>query len=1380
MSRTSAGGMAVGPPAANDSAAASYVFPSSGLSDHQVEDRWRELFPVPPAPVPDRTPGLSTSSGRRRAKVRSLVLESNQVIDSLNEMFAPHVKNTEEQPSMAHRACHHSIFQQLARLPTSSSTCTMREAVQELLQCDASYGQEDFSSTVRPYSRPLVSLPETGDEPIPLTQVLDPLGIDYVGNPARHMMLSEEEWGEVLEKGDIVKPYMDEILQHDRSQYGGFIKDLYGKGMFTFTSKPQEIVPPFFVRKKSGKLRLILDCRAVNRRFKRPPPLALGAGTSWAQVSVPQGCNLHLAQSDIKDYFYSLQLPPELQPLFCLPALPLSLVQDWGFPELQRLEGDSEGLIFPMLRVVPMGWSWAMWIAQRVHQHLCLEASGLDVDRIVVEGKPAPGLQDGEVILIPYADNLNVAGIDQKRVQEVKDKIVAHLRQVGFRVHEELEACSIGQSLGFLIDGARGIVSPVPERLQKVRLALLWMSRQPRVTGKQVERLLGHCIHLMLLRRELLSIFRNLYDFVQSSYTTRQRLFASAAREAKWASHLLGLCTVDLRRDWSSIVTASDASLSGIAVCRSEWDMGDVVRTGGQKEPWRYKYKTVVAPRDAALTERPDPFTDPCTVKPLNVPREDPFDLNEDFQEIPSDLLEPSLWHEAFAVHMQYPEHITLLEGRGIVAAMRHKLRSCSEFGKKHLHLNDNMGAVLMCSKGRSGSFPMLKICRRLCALLLCSDAALVTRWIPSEVNIADGPSRRWESLRKDHAPGRAEDKWLKTQVDGRCYPTRAGRCDFGQALFRTSAQQEQEVCEERCFLRDSGGEVKAESGEDSSPTGSTSFQRSDHSGKDGCLRAMCPGLSQTDQGLETVCESQQAVLKGCDEIRRGLLLVSEQHLRARRRPTRRHKVLGSNFGCFPRLRPQEPVGAYQASFAGLVKDRPSEDQTAHTLGVDSCNGDEDVRKEEISCRIGRAHHVHSLSSSKRVSGSDEGRLSATHATAETFLSAPSSIKSTRGFKSGALRRKFTSGFSTGPMAGGVSCQHENRRSISFRPQLHRVGSDMEAGVGGHETAPTTCSTLPTSTCRTFARPLLPTEVSCRDQGKRPLGLRHQSEAIRSSWTNQPGVSSSPFSNSEACHSVRKTFGEDGPKIFCPKEEIKFQGFVIELFSGCARLSESAAAHGYVAIAFDIDYGAGCDLLAKRVRFKLRKFISTFHSFIKMIWLGTPCTSWSRARRLDGGPKPLRDDDVNLFGFPNLSQADQQRVKDGNSFLDVSKFFVDLAERYSLRWVIENPFTSRIWLTPHVRALQDLGAVLYELHFCAFGTPWRKATGLLSNFSQLATITRICHPCSGRCEFTGKKHIVLSGKDKSGVWLTLRAQPYPFALCNQISSCLFQADFPVH
>ena len=43
---------------------------------------------------------------------------------------------------------------------------------------------------------------------------------------------------------------------------------------------------------------------------------------------------------------------------------------------------------------------------------------------MIVDGKAAPDLSDGLPVLIPYADNLNVAGVNAELVQEVKDGLL--------------------------------------------------------------------------------------------------------------------------------------------------------------------------------------------------------------------------------------------------------------------------------------------------------------------------------------------------------------------------------------------------------------------------------------------------------------------------------------------------------------------------------------------------------------------------------------------------------------------------------------------------------------------------------------------------------------------------------------------------------------------------------------------------------------------------------------------------------------------------------------------------------------------------------------------------------------------------------------------
>ena len=163
-----------------------------------------------------------------------------------------------------------------------------------------------------------------------------------------------------------------------------------------------------------------------------------------------------------------------------------------------------------------------MWIAQRSHQHQAAIACNLDISRVIVDGRPSPSLADGEPAILPYADNLNVAGTDKSRVQKTKDIIVAHLRKLGFLVHEELDATDYAVSLGFLIDGKPGIVRPNPAKLGKVILCLEWLSSRPRVSGKIVERLIGHCVHFSCCAE---SYFRSL-----DHYTTSKLLTCITAR----------------------------------------------------------------------------------------------------------------------------------------------------------------------------------------------------------------------------------------------------------------------------------------------------------------------------------------------------------------------------------------------------------------------------------------------------------------------------------------------------------------------------------------------------------------------------------------------------------------------------------------------------------------------------------------------------------------------------------------------------------------------------------------------------------------------------------------------------------------------------------
>eukprot|EP00438_Fugacium_kawagutii_P017670 Skav211267 [mRNA] locus=scaffold2429:526:2325:+ [translate_table: standard] len=241
--------------------------------------------------------------------------------------------------------------------------------------------------------------------------------------------------------------------------------------------------------------------------------------------------------------------------------------------------------------------------------------------------------------------------------------------------------------------------------------------------------------------------------------------------------------------------------------------------------------------------------------------------------------------------------------------------------------------------------------------------------------------------------------------------------------------------------------------------------------------------------------------------------------------------------------------------------------------------------------------------------------------------------------------------------------------------------------------------------------------------------------------------------------------------LAAPSTQKDLKCWVIEIFSGSAHLSQAMCQQGFHVAAWDIDYNPGCDVFQESVTRQILSFLAS-HKVV-LVWFGMPCQSWSRARRWDGGPPPLRDDTVFIWGREHMSLSDADKIFLGNRLLCWTFLLVMILNVWHIPWVVENPFTSRAWLTKPFAYLVKNGAQLHQVDYCQYNTPWRKSTGLLSSgFSNLGQCLRCCEPLHGRCSRTHKKHIILSGKDPHGVWWTMRAQPYPKPLCRDIALAL--------
>ena len=74
--------------------------------------------------------------------------------------------------------------------------------------------------------------------PPQLVDLVDDYGREILEDSLGHMMLSEDEWGEMLEKGPRITPYMDVILKSNAEQYIEFVHRLFQGGMINFIDRP--------------------------------------------------------------------------------------------------------------------------------------------------------------------------------------------------------------------------------------------------------------------------------------------------------------------------------------------------------------------------------------------------------------------------------------------------------------------------------------------------------------------------------------------------------------------------------------------------------------------------------------------------------------------------------------------------------------------------------------------------------------------------------------------------------------------------------------------------------------------------------------------------------------------------------------------------------------------------------------------------------------------------------------------------------------------------------------------------------------------------------------------------------------------------------------
>ena len=243
--------------------------------------------------------------------------------------------------------------------------------------------------------------------------------------------------------------------------------------------------------------------------------------------------------------------------------------------------------------------------------------------------------------MLIYADNNNHCGIDRGSLEADQHSMIAALHEQGLDTHDVTHCSTLAESLGVRVDGLGGTVGPTAARDWRLDRSLEACLRAPKLSGAELQVVVGHLTMRSLVNRDLMGLLRHCYVFIEECYDRRTRLWPSVVEELWWFRALMPLGAANFFSPWSRTAFATDACLSGYAVCKADLELDELRQVGCEDERWRF-YRGEgerVAPRAAALNTD-GVFDDILTVRPETIgPVAETIALNPSFPEVPEKLL---------------------------------------------------------------------------------------------------------------------------------------------------------------------------------------------------------------------------------------------------------------------------------------------------------------------------------------------------------------------------------------------------------------------------------------------------------------------------------------------------------------------------------------------------------------------------------------------------------------------------------------------------------------------------------------------------------------------------------------------------------------------
>jgi hypothetical protein len=469
-----------------------------------------------------------------------------------------------------------------------------------------------------------------------------------------------------------------------RAEYPRVLNRMHHAGLLGYmpVAHSRARVGPFARPKDDGKQRGLADARAPNLVMLDPP------SDKHRKLSLVSPDVFRKVRMRSGHKYYVSKI--DLDSYFLTLLLPEWLHCWFCLPPvhsstIEGWEGPPQ-MVSPYFLVLPPGFSWAPWLSQMVHlNHLLVNAGIPKGDLLTPETTEFELDRPRHGVYLD--DMITISPYDHT-------DLVLHLLDCYTRHNLKPKASKLVmpttepvQCLGVMLDPTRQVMYMAPESLVKLSLATNLLLRAGECTPAQLSSIVGKWTWPCLIVRPALSVFQHVYRFMSvDGFRRRRVIWSTVKRELATMVDLAPLLVASLTVNFFQTVMCTDACETGFGVCAS---------------PMQQPHENVV-----------------------------PY------------LLQP--WRTIIAAPWKRKAHINTLELHAVLTMLKWVI-SCAAYNATVVSLCDSNVVISVVNKGRSSSATLLRVMRSIAAHCLWSGVVLRLLWVPTEVNPADEPSRRFQ-----------------------------------------------------------------------------------------------------------------------------------------------------------------------------------------------------------------------------------------------------------------------------------------------------------------------------------------------------------------------------------------------------------------------------------------------------------------------------------------------------------------------------------------------------------------------------------------------------------------------------------------------------------